>query len=129
MSDVREGYFYTEDHEWAFEEGGVLLIGISDYAAGSLGDIVYVDFEEVGTKVEGGNGFGTIESVKAAEDLYSPVSGTIVEINQALADSPEKINQDPYGSWMIKLKSYDTGALSGLMDAKAYRTFVAGLES
>jgi glycine cleavage system H protein len=125
---VPEGYFFTRKHEWArIEEGGQLQIGISDYAQDSLGDIVYLDVPEPGTSLSAGDSFGNIESVKAVEDLYSPASGVVSEINAEVKASPEKINQDPYGCWLIKLKDFQSGDLDSLMNASAYADFLKSL--
>ncbi len=128
MSAVPEGLFYTKQHEWAKEEGGVLLVGITDFAQHSLGDIVYVDLKQPGFKTTEGQSFGTIESVKAAEDLYAPVSGTISEVNAELNKKPESVNKEPYTSWMIKLKDYDKSQLAKMMNPAAYTEFLKSLE-
>ncbi|MGD9488804.1 MAG: glycine cleavage system protein GcvH [Calditrichaceae bacterium] len=112
---------YTKDHEWTKTEGDIVVVGITDYAQGELGDVVFVELPEVGDKVSMGDSFGTIEAVKAVADLFSPVSGEIVEINGALEDEPETVNKDPYGEgWMVKIKISDTSELKDLMDADAY---------
>ena len=114
---------YTKDHEWARVEGDTAVIGITDYAQGELGDIVYVDLPSVGDRFGQNDTFGTIEAVKAAADLYCPLSGEIIEVNEAVADNPDTINKDPYGDgWMIKLKLDDQSALADLMDSTAYKT-------
>ncbi len=116
---------YTEDHEWARLEGGEATVGIADYAQDQLGDIVYVDLPEPGSVVNRGEVFGAVESVKAVADLFSPLSGEILAVNEALADAPEKVNEDPYGAgWMVKLKLAEPGELEGLMDAPAYESYV-----
>lgn len=125
---VPEGYFFTEKHEWAREVDGLLWIGISEYAQDSLGDIVYLDVPGAGTSLTAGDSFGNIESVKAVEDLYAPVSGTVTESNDSVKSSPEQINKDAYGSWLIKLKDYNAGDLSKLMNAAAYSDFLKSLE-
>ena len=115
---------YTEQHEWARQEGDRIRIGITDYAQDALGDVVYVDTPQVGTEVTAGEPFGEVESTKSVSDVYSPVTGTVVEVNSALGDSPELLNQEPYGEgWMIVVKPSDTAALDGLLDADAYRAF------
>lgn len=119
MSKVIEGLRYAESHEWVKIEGDIATVGITDYAQHALGNIVYVDMPEVGDEVEAGEEFGAVESVKAASDLYSPVTGEVVEINEELEDAPEKINEDAFGAWIMKVKV--TGDLSdALMDADAY---------
>ena len=120
--DVR----YAKSHEWARTEGDKIKIGISDYAQDQLGDIVFVELPEVGDTFGQGEEFGTVESVKAVSELYMPVAGEVVAGNEALADSPEVINQDPYGDgWIFKFKPADAGAYDGLMDADAYIEMVA----
>ncbi|MGD9898632.1 MAG: glycine cleavage system protein GcvH [Calditrichaceae bacterium] len=112
---------YTKDHEWTKTDGDIVVVGITDYAQGELGDVVFVELPEVGDKVNMGDSFGTIEAVKAVADLFSPVSGEIVEINGALEDEPETVNKDPYGEgWMVKIKISDISELKNLMDAAAY---------
>jgi glycine cleavage system H protein len=113
-------YKYTKDHEWIDVTGDKGKVGITDYAQAQLGDVVYIDLPEIGRKLKAGESFGTIESVKAVSELYSPVSGEIVEVNGALKDKPEVINSDPYGSWMIVLRMTAAGEASGLMDAPKY---------
>lgn len=116
---------YAKSHEWARLEGDVVVVGVSDYAQHLLSDVVYVDLPEVGDAVVAGESLGTVESVKAAEDAYSPLSGEVVEVNSALEDHPEWINEDPYGkAWLIKVKPNDVGELAGLMDAAAYEAYV-----
>jgi glycine cleavage system H protein len=117
---------YTEDHEWIRVEGEDAYIGITDYAQGELGDVVYVDLPAQGDSFAKSDVFGTIEAVKAASDLYCPISGEVVEINEVVADAPETINKDPYGSgWMIKIKMSDASELDDLMDAAGYETQIA----
>ena len=123
MSKVLEGLKYSESHEWVSVEGDIACVGVSDFAQEELGDITYVDLPDVDDEVKAGEEFGAIESVKASSDLNSPDSGVIVEINEDLADSPEKVNEDPYGSWIIKVKMSDPSELDALMDAAAYKTF------
>ena len=116
---------YTEEHEWVRVEGDTARVGITDYAQSELGDIVFVELPEVGTELRQGSPFGTIEAVKTVSDLYAPVSGTVVEVNGELADSPELVNESPYeDGWMVKLKMSDTSELGGLMDADAYAAHV-----
>lgn len=120
MSKTAEGFKYAESHEWVKVEGDIALVGISDYAQHALGNIVYVDLPEVGDEVSAGEEFGAVESVKAASDLYSPVSGEVVEINEELEDTPEAINGDAFGTWIIKVKMSDPSELDSLLDAAAY---------
>lgn len=127
-SNIPDGYYFTQKHEWAKKEGDLLLIGISDYAQDSLGDIVFVDAPEAGTELGAGDSFGSIESVKAVEDLYAPVNGTVAESNAALQDAPESINKDPYSNWIIKLKDFDAAGLDDLMDAAAYGDYLGSLD-
>ena len=116
---------YTEDHEWVLVEDDVVTIGITDFAQDQLGDIVFVELPEVGDSVESGKTFGVVESVKAVSDVYAPVSGEVVEVNEELPDEPEALNNSPYeDGWMIKLKLADSGVLDGLMDVSAYQKFV-----
>ena len=123
MAKVMEGLYYSESHEYVRVEGEVGYIGISDYAQHALGVVTYVDMPEVDDEVTAGEEFGAVESVKAASDLISPVSGTVVEINEALEDTPELINQDAFENWIIKVQLSDKGDLDNLMDAKAYAAF------
>ncbi len=120
MSKVIEGLYYSESHEWVKVEGAYGYIGITDYAQHALGNIVYVDMPDVDDEVEKDAEFGAVESVKAASDLISPVSGKVVEVNEALEDQPELLNQDAYANWIIKVELTDTTELDSLMDAKAY---------
>ncbi len=123
MSKVLEGLKYSESHEWVSVEGDIAIVGVSDFAQEELGDITYVDMPDVDDEVKAGEEFGAIESVKASSDLNSPVSGVIVETNDSLADAPEKVNEDPYGSWIIKVRMSDPSELDDLMDAAAYKEF------
>ena len=120
MAKTVEGLYYSESHEWVKVEGNVAIIGITDFAQHAMGDLSYVDMPEVDDELEAGEEFGAVESVKAASDLYSPVSGTIVEINSALEDQPELINQDAYENWIIKVELADPAELDSLLDAAAY---------
>ena len=120
MSKVIEGLYYSESHEWVKVEGNYGYIGITDYAQHALGNIVYVDMPDVDDEVEKDSEFGAVESVKAASDLFSPVSGTVVEVNEALNDQPELLNQDAFANWIIKVELSDSTELDSLMDAKAY---------
>ena len=120
MSKVLEGLLYSESHEWVKVEGDVAVIGVSDFAQKEMGNITYVDLPEVDDEVEAGEDFGALESVKAASDLICPVSGTVIEVNEALEDEPELINQDAYENWIIKVQMSDKAELDALMDAAAY---------
>ena len=121
MSKVIEGLLYSESHEWVKVEGDIAVIGVSDFAQKEMGDITYVDAPEVEDEVTAGEEFGALESVKASSDLYSPVSGEVVEVNEDLEDEPELINADAYGAWIIKVKMSDSSELDALMDAAAYQ--------
>lgn len=123
MSKVLNDRKYSDSHEWVKLEGDVALIGISDYAQHAIGDITYLDAPEVGDEVSKGEDFGAVESVKAASDLISPVTGEVIEVNEELLDSPELINKDAYSNWIIKVKVSDPSELDGLMDAEAYEKF------
>lgn len=123
MAKVMEGLYYSESHEYVRVEGNFGFIGITDYAQHALGNIVYVDMPEVDDEVEAGEDFGAVESVKAASDLISPVSGTVVEVNEALEDTPELVNQDAFENWIIKVELSDAAELEGLMNAEAYAAF------
>ena len=123
MAKVIEGLYYSESHEYLKVEGNIGVIGITDYAQHALGNVVYVDMPDVDDEVEAGAEFGAVESVKAASDLNSPVSGTVVEVNEALEDAPELINQDAYENWIIKVEMSDESELENLMDAAAYEEF------
>ena len=129
MSEIPEGLLYTEDHEYLKPIGddGTFLIGVTDYAQGELGDVVFVELPEPGAIFEKMDAFGTIEAVKAVSDLYCPVKGEVLEVNVGLDDEPAVVNTDPYGDgWMIKIKALDASDLSGLMDAAAYLSHVGG---
>jgi glycine cleavage system H protein len=116
---------YTADHEWIRVEGQFCWIGITDYAQSELGDIVYVDIPVVGTKVEKGKSFGTIEAVKAVSDIFAPVTGEVAEINTQMKDHPEIVNKDPYGAgWMVKIVITDPSQLDTLLDVQAYKTLI-----
>lgn len=120
MSQVIEGLYYSESHEFVKVEGEYGYVGITDYAQDQLGNVVYVDMPEVGDDVTAGEEFGAVESVKAASDLISPVSGEVVEVNEALEDEPELINKDAFGSWIIKVKLSDPSELDALLSAADY---------
>ena len=118
-------YRYTREHEWIELAGSIGSIGITDYAQSSLGDIVYVDAPKVCDPVTAGVAFGSVESVKAVSDLYSPVTGTVTAINEELKDSPDKLNEDPHGTWIIKVELADPAQFNALLDAAAYEAFIA----
>lgn len=120
MAKVIEGLYYSESHEYVKVEGGFAYVGITDYAQHALGNVVYVDMPEVDDEVEAGEDFGAVESVKAASDLISPVSGTVVEVNEALEDKPELLNEDAFANWIMKVELSDKTELDNLMDAAAY---------
>src|SRR5579864_9108548 len=115
---------YTKEHEWIKPQGDTATIGITHYAQESLGDIVFVDLPKVGAEITAGKAFGTVESVKAVSDLYAPASGKVTEVNEDLATSPEKINKDAHGTWMIKIKLRDPSELKSLLSADDYEKFV-----
>jgi len=123
MAKVLEGLYYSESHEYVKVEGNIGYVGITDYAQHALGNVVYVDMPEVDDEVSAGEEFGAVESVKAASDLISPVTGVVLEVNEALEDEPERINADAYENWIIKVELSDKGELNNLMDAKAYTEF------
>lgn len=120
MAKVIEGLFYSESHEYVRIEGEYGYVGITDFAQGQLGNVVYVDMPEVDDEVTAGEEFGAVESVKAASDLISPVSGTVVEINEALEDEPELVNKDAFANWIMKVKLSDPGETANLLDAAGY---------
>ena len=125
MAKFEEGLYYSESHEYIRVEGEYGYIGISDYAQHALGNVVYVDMPEVDDEVTAGEEFGAVESVKAASDLISPVSGTVVEVNEALEDKPELLNEDAFANWIIKVQLSDPSELDNLMDKAAYEAFCA----
>jgi glycine cleavage system H protein len=119
-----ENFRYTKEHEWVLVEGDTGTIGITDHAQHELGDIVYVDLPKVGAHLEKGKTFGSVESVKAVSDVYAPISGEVTEINGLLAESPEKLNEDPHGAaWLVKLKLSAPAEVEGLMSAADYQTY------
>jgi glycine cleavage system H protein len=120
MAEVKEGLLYSESHEWVKVEGNIAVIGVSDFAQAEMGDITYVDLPSEGDSFEQGDDFGALESVKASSDLYTPVSGNVVEVNNALEEAPEKINEDPYGAWIIKIEMTDPSELDSLMAPDVY---------
>ena len=118
---------YTKDHEWVRIDGDIATIGITDFAQGELGDIVYVEIETLNQALEAETVFGSVEAVKTVSDLFMPISGEIIEINEAIEDSPETVNEDPYGDgWMVRIQYSDMLQLEGLIDAKAYKAIIAG---
>ena len=124
MAKVIEGLYYSESHEYVRVEGNIGYVGITDFAQDQLGNVVYVDMPEVDDEVSAGEEFGAVESVKAASDLNSPVSGTVVEVNDALEDEPGLINKDAFANWIIKVQLSDKSELDNLMDAAAYKKFI-----
>jgi glycine cleavage system H protein len=123
--DFPEDLRYTREHEWARKKGNHYVVGITDFAQEQLGDVVYVELPDVGDPVKKGESFGVVESTKAVSELFAPVSGKVVEVNDPLSDAPETVNDDPYEEgWMIVIEPSDPKELDALMDAKAYRTFV-----
>jgi glycine cleavage system H protein len=118
-------YRYTREHEWIELAGSIAAVGITDYAQNSLGDIVYVDVPKVGDPVTANATFGSVESVKAVSDLYSPVTGTVTAINEELKSAPDKINEDPHGTWIIKVELADPAQFNTLLDAAAYEAFIS----
>ena len=124
MSKIIEGLFYAESHEYVRVEGEYGYVGITDFAQHELGNVVYVDMPDVDDEVTAGEDFGAVESVKAASDLISPVSGVVVEVNEALNDNPELVNSDPYENWIIKVQLADASETANLMDADAYKSHI-----
>ena len=125
MAKVIEGLYYAESHEYVKVEGNVGYIGITDYAQEQLGNVVYVDMPDVDDEITAGEEFGAVESVKAASDLISPVSGKVIEINESLEDAPELINEDAFSNWSIKIELSDTSELDNLLDSNAYSKLCA----
>ena len=125
MVQVERGLRYTRTHEWARIEGDVATVGVTDSAQSELGDITYLELPQPGTQVKQGEPMGVIESVKAASDIYSPVSGEVIEANQGVVEAPEKVNQSPYGdAWLVKIRLSDPSEVENLMDADAYEQFL-----
>lgn len=125
MSNIPAELRFAESHEWArLEADGTVTVGISDHAQEALGDVVFVELTEVGKVFEAGDAAGVVESVKAASDIYSPISGEVIAINEELGDSPELLNSDPYGAWIFKLKPSDKAELDKLLDAAAYKAAI-----
>ena len=124
MSKILAGLKYSESHEWVKVEGNVAVVGVSDFAQKEMGDITYVDMPEVDDEVTAGEEFGALESVKASSDLISPVSGTVVAVNEELEDAPEKVNEDAFENWIIKVEVSDPSELDNLLDAEAYKALI-----
>lgn len=124
MSKILEGLKYSESHEWVKVDGNAAYIGVSDFAQKEMGDITYVDMPEEGDDVIAGEEFGALESVKASSELISPVSGTVLAVNSELEDAPEKVNEDAYGSWIIKVAMSNEGELDSLLDAAGYKALI-----
>lgn len=125
MSVVKDGLHYTENHEWARVDGDIAYIGITDYAQGELGDIVFFELPDVGTEATANQAFGTVEAVKAVEDIFAPVSGEIVAVNDKLVKAPETVNKDPYGDgWIIQIKLSNPAELDGLLSADEYQKLI-----
>lgn len=124
MSKILEGLKYSESHEWVKVEGNVAIVGVSDFAQAEMGDITYVDLPEEGDDVLAGEEFGALESVKASSELISPVSGTVTAVNAELEDAPEKVNEDAYGAWIIKVAMSNPAEVDALMDAAAYKAHI-----
>jgi glycine cleavage system H protein len=124
MANVPEDLHYSKDHEWVRVEGDQAIIGITDYAQNSLGDVVYVELPKAGDKFSGNEPFGSVESVKAVSEVFTPIAGAVVSINESLADEPEKVNSDPYGDgWMIRLRMDNPGEVDSLLSAAEYEDF------
>ena len=129
MSEIPEGFFYTEEHEYLkpTDDAGVFLVGVTDYAQGELGDVVYIELPDVGASFQKMDPFGNIEAVKAVSDLYCPVAGEVVEVNAGLDDDPAVVNSDPYGEgWIIKLRVKNPDQIASLMDAATYASLLGG---
>ena len=124
--NLPDDVFYTKDHEWAKADGDAIVIGISDYAQDQLGDIVFVELPEVGDSFEAEDEFGTLESVKAVSELYIPVGGEVIEVNEALNDTPELVNEDPYGAWIVKVKPSDSDEIKRLLKRDDYLKILQG---
>ena len=125
MSKYPEDFRYTKEHEWVKAEGDIGVVGITDHAQEELGDIVYVDLPKIGTKLEQGKSLGSVESVKAVSDIYSPVSGEVIEINEILTTAPEKLNEDPHGAaWLVKLRMSAPDEVKQLLSSSDYQTYI-----
>lgn len=129
MANIPENLRYSKDHEWLLIEDGIASIGITDYAQGSLGDVVYIDLPRAGDKFEAHEAFGSVESVKAVSEIFTPIAGEITEVNESLNDSPEKVNSDPYGdAWFIKMKLANAGDADKLLSAEEYEEYLSSQE-
>ena len=129
MSNIPENLRYSKDHEWVSVEGDTATIGITDYAQSSLGDVVYIDFPRVGDKFEAHAAFGSVESVKAVSEIFTPLAGEVAEVNEGLNDAPESVNTDPYGDgWMVKLKMDNPGEADGLLSGEEYEEYLSSQE-
>jgi glycine cleavage system H protein len=129
MSNIPENLKYSKDHEWVKAEGETAAIGITDYAQHALGDVVYIDMPRVGDKLAAHEAFGSVESVKAVSEIFTPIAGEIVEVNDALNDTPEAVNNDPYGeAWMIKVKMDNPGDADGMLSAEEYEEYLSSVE-
>lgn len=129
MSDIRDNLFYTAEHEWVSVDGDIATVGITDFAQSSLGDLVFVELPEAGTNAIVGEQIAVVESVKAASEVYSPLTGEVVEVNSELEESPEVVNQHPFDDgWLMKVKLKDKGELDDLMPADQYKDYIDGLE-
>ena len=125
--NVPDGLRYSKDHEWSRLEDGRVRIGITDYAQDALGDVVFVQIPDVGTRVAQGDSFSEVESTKSVSDIYAPISGAIIEVNMELADAPQRVNEDPYGEgWLVVIEPDDASQLDQLLDADAYRALIEG---
>ncbi|HSI89416.1 MAG TPA: glycine cleavage system protein GcvH [Pyrinomonadaceae bacterium] len=129
MSNIPENLRYSKDHEWVSVDGDIATIGITDYAQSSLGDVVYIDFPRVGDKVEAHAAFGSVESVKAVSEIFTPIAGEVSEVNEPLNDAPESVNTDPYGEgWMVKIKMDNPGEADGLLSSVEYEEYLSSQE-
>ncbi len=125
MANIQENLHYSKDHEWVEVDGEVATIGITDYAQHSLGDVVYVELPKVGDNLESHEAFGSVESVKAVSEIFTPIAGEVVEVNDALNDTPEAVNSDPYGdAWMIKIKMKNIGDADAMLNAAEYEEYL-----
>lgn len=129
MSNIPENLRYSKDHEWVSVDGDVATIGITDYAQHSLGDVVYIEFPKVGDKFESHESFGSVESVKAVSEIFTPVAGEVVEVNESLNDDAEKVNSDPYqAGWMLKIKMANPGEVDAMLNAAEYEEYLSASE-
>jgi glycine cleavage system H protein len=129
MSNIPENLRYSKDHEWVSVDGDIATIGITDYAQSSLGDVVYIDFPRVGDKFEAHAAFGSVESVKAVSEIFTPLAGEVSEVNDPLNDAPESVNTDPYGEgWMVKIKMENPGEADGLLSSVEYEEYLSSQE-